>query len=152
MNAWVPVFASSRCTPCASLGNNSLSSCRNRDEGIIRVDWGSAGCIVVCARPINRRKSKYIFFQLSIDGFVKYACTFCKSTRQIEFDTKASVDQRMEETSKESGQHFWLFPIAFDKICFRSEDILFEDRIERLFFNFCCKKLKICVIISTIIF
>ena len=33
-------------------------------------------------------------------------CTFCTSTRQAEFDTKASVDQRMKEASKESGQHF----------------------------------------------
>ena len=58
----------------------------------------------------------------------------------------------MKEASEESGQHFWLFPIAFDKVYFRSEDIVFEDRIKGLDFYFCCKKLKICVIISVIDF
>lgn len=63
VNAWVPVFASSRRTPCASLETNSLSSCRNRDEGIISEDWGSAGCIVACARPIHRRKRYFFNYQ-----------------------------------------------------------------------------------------
>ena len=49
----------------------------------------------------------------------------------------------MNEASKESGQHFWLISIASDdKIRFRSEDILFDDRTKGLDFNFCTKKLN----------
>jgi hypothetical protein len=55
----------------------------------------------------------------------QYSCTFCKSTRQVEFDTKASMNQRVNEARKESSQHFWLVPIAFDKVCLRSKNILF---------------------------
>jgi hypothetical protein len=68
--------------------------------------------------------------------------TFCKNTRQVEFDTKASVNQRVDESGKESGQHFWLFRnSAFDEVCIRSKDILFEDCIKGFYSNFRFKKL-----------
>jgi hypothetical protein len=62
------------------------------------------------------------------------------------------VNERVNECSKESGQHFWLFRSAFDKVCVRSKDILFEDRIKGFYLNFCFKKFKICLIISIILF
>ena len=82
-----------------------------------------------------------------------YICvTFCKNTRQVEFDTKAGVNQRVNEASKESGQHSWLFCSAFDKVCVRSKDIFFEDRIKGLNSNLSFKKFKICLIISILLF
>lgn len=84
-----------------------------------------------------------------VDG-ISY--TFCKSTRQAKFDTEANLYERMKKTGKESVQHPRLFPSTFDKVCFWSEDILFEECIKGLDFYFCCKKLKIGLIVSSRLF
>ena len=51
----------------------------------------------------------------------------------------------MEEAREESGQQFRLFPNVLHNVCPGRENILFENRIKGLDFDFCCEKLKICL-------